>query len=113
MEFAEARRPHAPAKLLAADERRFAQIKQETDGQLNRFQIRLIRVHPRLVMARVPGVGLLNRTCKSWVERHEVQLLRGLPKSFCGVAQAGKSIRLINERVRVRIPPPRPFSSGL
>src|SRR2546422_7128207 len=30
-------------------------------------------------MARVPGVGLLNRTCKSWVERHEVQFLRGLP----------------------------------
>ena len=30
-------------------------------------------------LARVPGVGLLNRTCKSWVERHEVQLLRGLP----------------------------------
>src|SRR5439155_23741460 len=38
-------------------------------------------------MARVPGVGLLNRTCKSWVERHEVQLLRGLPKLIlCGVA---------------------------
>ncbi len=30
-------------------------------------------------LARVPGVGLLNRTSKSWVERHEVQLLRGLP----------------------------------
>ena len=30
-------------------------------------------------LARVPGVGLLNRTCKSRAERHEVQLLRGLP----------------------------------
>src|SRR6266700_7853586 len=40
------------------------------------------------ILARVPGVGLLNRTCKSWVERHEVQLLRGLPKSENGcVAQ--------------------------
>jgi hypothetical protein len=28
----------------------------------------------------------------------------------CGVAQTGKSVRLINERVRVRIPPPRPNS---
>jgi len=33
----------------------------------------------RTPKARAPGVGLLNRTCKSWVERHEVQLLRGLP----------------------------------
>ena len=32
--------------------------------------------------ARVPGIGLLNRTLKSWVERHEVQLLRGPPKKF-------------------------------
>src|SRR3989442_11861547 len=40
-------------------------------------------------MARVPGVGLLNRTCKSWVERHEVQFLRGLPTIRNGcVAQA-------------------------
>ena len=30
--------------------------------------------------ARVPGIGLLNRTLKSWAERHEVQFLRGLPK---------------------------------
>ncbi|PYS65962.1 MAG: hypothetical protein DMF74_02340 [Acidobacteria bacterium] len=29
-----------------------------------------------ILMARVPGVGLLNRTCKSWVERHEVQPVR-------------------------------------
>jgi hypothetical protein len=26
----------------------------------------------------------------------------------CGVAQAGKSVRLINERLRVQIPPPQP-----
>ena len=45
--------------------------------------------HHRLQnLARVPGIGLLNRTCKSWVERHEVQLLRGLPKSHDCVAQA-------------------------
>jgi hypothetical protein len=31
-------------------------------------------------LARVPGIGLLNRTLKSWVERHEVRLLRGPPK---------------------------------
>ena len=30
-------------------------------------------------LARVPGIGLLNRTCKRRVERHEVQFLRGLP----------------------------------
>src|SRR6266536_5570691 len=42
------------------------------------------------ILARVPGVGLLNRTCKSWVERHEVQFLRGLPQSENGcVAQTG------------------------
>ena len=28
---------------------------------------------------------------------------------LCGVAQAGKSARLINERVRVQTPPPRPL----
>ena len=32
--------------------------------------------------------------------------------NFCGVAQVGKSVRLINERVRVRIPPPRPNLRG-
>src|SRR6185295_8271628 len=30
--------------------------------------------------ARVPGIGFLNRTCKSWAERREVQFLRGPPK---------------------------------
>ena len=30
--------------------------------------------------ARVPGIGLLNRTLKRRAERHEVQFLRGLPK---------------------------------
>jgi hypothetical protein len=30
--------------------------------------------------ARVPGIGLLNRTSKSRAERHEVQLLRGFPE---------------------------------
>ena len=35
---------------------------------------------PPLLAARVPGIGLLNRTFKSWAERHEVQFLRGLPK---------------------------------
>jgi hypothetical protein len=34
----------------------------------------------------------------------------GNQKCSCGVAQAGKSVRLINERVRVRIPPPRPIT---
>jgi len=34
---------------------------------------------PDQIAARVPGIGLLNRTFESWAERHEVQLLRGLP----------------------------------
>lgn len=38
-------------------------------------------------MARVPGIGLLNRTFESWADRHEVQLLRGLPKDLGCVAQ--------------------------
>ena len=33
-------------------------------------------------LARVPGIGLLNRTFKSWAERHEVRFLRGPPKTF-------------------------------
>ena len=75
------------------------------------------RDHCRLLMlprplARVPGIGLLNRTPKSWAEGMRFNS-RGLPqikKIRCGVAQAGKSVRLINERLRVRIPPPRPNS---
>ena len=69
-------------------------------------------------LARVPGIGLLNRTLKSWVERHGVRFLRGRPDTGLlpclllliksGVAQAGESARLINERVRVQLPPPRP-----
>ena len=35
--------------------------------------------------ARVPDIGLLNRTYKRRVERHEVQLLRGLPRSLTAV----------------------------
>jgi len=34
--------------------------------------------------ARVPGIGLLNRTLKSWVERHGVRFLRGRPRSGAG-----------------------------
>ena|GEM_PF-2403253 len=89
--------------------------------------------------ARVPGIGLLNRTLKSWVERHGVRFLRGrpgarsrsqeqeherqlhvtrtcscscrlLPFFHSGVAQGGQSARLIIERVRVQLPPPRPNS---
>ena len=56
------------------------EIRRHGDTEKNS---RRVSVSPRLrvahVMARVPGIGLLNRTCKSWVERHEVQLLRGLP----------------------------------
>jgi hypothetical protein len=33
-----------------------------------------------MFMARVPGIGLLNRTRKSRAEGHEVQLLRELPR---------------------------------
>ncbi len=40
-----------------------------------------------IIAARVPGIGLLNRTFESWADRHEVQLLRGLPKVNGCVAQ--------------------------
>ena len=52
------------------------------------------------VAQRKQSVCLLNRMS-------QVRFLPG-PQVRCGVAQAGKSVRLINERVRVRIPPPRP-----
>ncbi len=55
---------------------------------------------PGPVAQRNQSVCLLNRMS-------QVRVLPG-PPIRCGVAQAGKSVRLINERVRVRIPPPRP-----
>src|ERR1044072_8418158 len=60
-------------------------------------------------LARVPGIGLLNRTFESWADRHEVQLLRGLPKDLNGcVAQREKSKRLISARLVVQLHPQPP-----
>jgi hypothetical protein len=42
-------------------------------------------------------------------ERAQVRVLPS-PSSYCGVAQAAKSVGLINQRLRVRLPPPRPSS---
>ena len=58
--------------------------------------------------ARVPGIGLLNRTFESWADRHEVQLLRGLPKYRRLCSSTGKSKRLISARLVVQLHPQPP-----
>ena len=49
------------------------------DPQWSRFESQRQAVKHVGHSARVPGIGLLNRTYKRRAERHEVQLLRGLP----------------------------------
>ena len=51
--------------------------------------------HIKRVLARVPGIGLLNRTFESWGERHEVQLLRGLPATLLWRSQVVRR-RIVN-----------------
>ena len=60
--------------------------KRPRDAALDQLQNEFVLTHPKRrrrfalpahsKTARVPGVGLLNRTRKSWVERHEVQPVR-------------------------------------
>jgi hypothetical protein len=59
-------------------------------------------------LARVPGIGLLNRTFESWADRHEVQLLRGLPNLQWLCSSTGKSKRLISARLVVQLHPQPP-----
>ena len=101
--------PHAPTRHQEAGGR------SRSRGEVG-FTCRLLLPSASCALsARVPGTGLLNRTLKSRAEGVRFNSSAGFHKSIrkirCGVAQAGKSVRLINERLRVRIPPPRPITS--
>jgi hypothetical protein len=79
VEFEEAAQPHAPTRCsvqspmskVQSPKSKVATCRTDFGRWTFSFGLRA---------ARDPGIGLLNRTStKSWVERHEVQFLRGLP----------------------------------